>query len=483
MEPTLTSSPTPGPYAGWTREALIQRLEQLEQGSTGAAPASTTTPTVTTPQAQIAAPQETIQTPSTLSKSFDFTRHARRKIAIKFCYSGWEYGGLAFQSGPTPLPTVENVMFDAMAKARLVDPESGFEGCEWDRCGRTDRGVSAGGQVVSLWVRSALGIDQIEGACSPPAASPTTTTTTAKEEFDYVYTMNRILPPTIRVIAWSPVSATFSARFSCRYRHYKYFFLSDNLSIPLMQDAADRLIGEHDFRNMCKIDPAKQITVFKRRVISAHLEQLDNGLYVFNLVGSAFLYHQVRNIMAVLFMVGSGLENPSIVTKLMNIEDGDEPMREGDKADEQGQAYPTLPRRPEYQMADGLPLMLWECGYDPSELSWRTCGSVNGETNPDLFNQMQAIHSRSRILAALDQHFALSVAAHHAKPPSPFPLVNGLADLPRDGQPLLYPLGGGTFRRVLKYVPVLERNRGTPAEEQNERWRRNKASRKLEESS
>ena len=480
MEPTLTSSPTHGLYAGWTREALIQRLEQLEQAS-GVTPGST--PPAVTPPAPIAAPHAAIPTPSTPSKSFDFTRHARRKIAIKFCYSGWEYGGLAFQSGPTPLPTVENVMFDAMAKARLVDPEAGFEGCEWDRCGRTDRGVSAGGQVVSLWIRSALGVDQIEGASSPPSASPTTMTTTAKEEFDYVYTMNRILPPTIRVIAWSPVASTFSARFSCRYRHYKYLFAPDNLSIPLMQDAASRLVGEHDFRNMCKIDPAKQITVFKRRVISAHLEQLDDGLYVFNLVGSAFLYHQVRNIMAVLFMVGSGLEKPSIVTKLMNVEDGDEPMREEDRADEEGQAYLALPRRPDYQMADGLPLMLWECGYDPSELSWRTCGSVNGETNPDLYNQMQAIHSRSRILAALDQHFALSVAAHHAKPLSPFPLANGLADLPRDGQPLLYPLGGGTFKRVLKYVPVMQRKRGTPAEEQNERWRRNKGSRKLDESS
>ena len=40
-------------------------------------------------------------------KKFEFSRHSRRKIALKFCYSGWEYGGLAFQIGPAPLPAVE----------------------------------------------------------------------------------------------------------------------------------------------------------------------------------------------------------------------------------------------------------------------------------------------------------------------------------------------------------------------------------------
>ena len=37
--------------------------------------------------------------------------------------------------------------------------------------------------------------------------------------------LNRVLPFDIRVLAWAPVDADFSARFSCAGRVYKYFFL------------------------------------------------------------------------------------------------------------------------------------------------------------------------------------------------------------------------------------------------------------------
>ncbi|OJA14517.1 hypothetical protein AZE42_14105, partial [Rhizopogon vesiculosus] len=75
-----------------------------------------------------------------------------------------------------------------------------------------------------------------------------------------------------------------------------------------MQSAATRLIGEHDFRNLCKLDPGKQITNFRRCVMRAQINPVDsdgdgeNQVYVFDLMGSAFLYHQVRHIMAVLFL-------------------------------------------------------------------------------------------------------------------------------------------------------------------------------------
>ena len=90
-------------YETWTREDLIARLNQLEPG---------------TPKPKSKAPEKIP------NKPFDFSSHPTRKIAVKFCYSGWEYNGLAFQDLPTPLPTVEGVLFDAFAKTRLVDPYS-----------------------------------------------------------------------------------------------------------------------------------------------------------------------------------------------------------------------------------------------------------------------------------------------------------------------------------------------------------------------
>ena len=326
-------SPTPACYEGWTREELIARLTKLER------------------------PKHPTRNSHLPQKTFDFSKYPRRKIALKFCYSGWEYNGLASQSDPTPLPTVEQVLFDAFAHTRLVDPDGGFEGCEWERCGRTDRGVSAAGQVVSLFVRSALsGGDEAEvktedkrpdvsvdsGAASSefPAfgtdlnlmgnlveslAAPEASLRSSKSkcELAFVAILNRMLPPTIRVLAWSPVSPDFSARFSCQRRHYKYFFSPRGLDLSLMRNAAARLIGEHDFRNLCKLDPAKQITNFKRTILHAsitHVSSTDNeedeSIYVFDLLGTAFLYHQVRHIMAVLFLVGTGLEHPSVISSL-----------------------------------------------------------------------------------------------------------------------------------------------------------------------
>lgn len=489
-------TPTSGTkYDSWSREDLIARLVQIEQAKFRPIP-KPDRPT---------ASASTSTTPKPPPKPFDFTTQPRRKIALKFCYSGWEYGGLAYQNVPTPLPTVEGVMFDAFAKARLIDPEGGMVGCGWEKCGRTDRGVSAAGQVISLWVRSALkdgsgsSSEVTKEAKEEEAKQPealldsedpfpsfelsdetpqntSTSTTKPTYEHDYLTILNRILPPTIRILAWSPVKPTFSARYACTYRHYKYFFSNhDNtLDIPLIQNAANRLVGEHDFRNLCKLDPAKQITNFTRRIIRAEIEEVNNvkGMYVLNLVGSAFLYHQVRHIMSILLLVGTGLEHPSVVSSLLNVSPSASPTHSNDPKLE------VVDRKPEYQMADALPLMLWECGYPPDELDWRTNSSYGTSKSfgvdgmgSELYHQMQSIWNRSQIYTVLDQHFMEASAQHH---PIPTPELKA-----REGM-LNVPLGGGTFKRTNKYVEVLKRSRIEHYEVTNERWRLGKGARKEE---
>ncbi|KAG1775634.1 pseudouridine synthase [Suillus placidus] len=418
-------------YESWSKDELIARLRELEAKKHANASHS----------------------PVASKKPFHFSSHPKRKIAIKFCYSGWEYNGLAYQNGPTPLPTVEDVLFKAFVKARLVDETGGLDSCGWEKCGRTDRGVSAAGQVVSLW--------------------PST-----KHELSYVSILNRLLPPTIRVLAWSPISPDFSARFNCKHRHYKYFFTSHGLDIPLMQSAAKRLIGEHDFRNLCKLDPGKQITNFHRCVMRAQINPVspesdgDKRVYVFDLVGSAFLYHQVRHIMAVLFLVGTGLEQPSIISALMNVFPA-----ESDSSPES--QLPLVDRKPEYQMADALPLMLWDCAYADSDVTWQTDddGTESG-TGSDLYHQLHSIHQRSLIHTVLDEHFLTAVTQYHSPPPQYFPFSQtGLTPhtLPRSNlgrEPVLgVPLGAGTYKRSAKYVPLLERKRLDHVDVANERWR------------
>ncbi|KIK94175.1 hypothetical protein PAXRUDRAFT_828258 [Paxillus rubicundulus Ve08.2h10] len=498
-------------YATWSKEELIARLTELELRVKGS------------PKYRNAK-----RDPSpTGGRTFHFKDHPLRKIAVKFCYSGWEYNGLAYQIDPTPLPTVEEVLFQAFAKARLVDPEAGLDGCGWERCGRTDVGVSAAGQVVSLWVRSALPangsappVERLSGpdaaatepfeqslATDPPDAtsdadngdlefpllgiideppSNSSAPPPRTEELHYVSILNRVLPPTIRVLAWSPVSPGFSARFNCRHRHYKYFFTSHDLDVSLMQQAANYLIGQHDFRNLSKLDPAKQIKDFHRCIMKAEISPVsgegDNTMYVLDLMGSAFLYHQVRHIMAILFLVGTGLEPPSVISTLMNVD--------GTESSSSRSPVPIVDRKPEYQMADGLSLMLWDCAFTDSDVRWQTddaCGGGEAGSGTGLYRQLHSVHQRSLVHTTLEAHFLAAAARYHPPPPQHFPFsqtglttstIQSLADT--EPAVLAVPLGGGTYRRGVKYIPLLSRKRLDHVDVANERWRNGKGSRRGE---
>ncbi|KAA1133805.1 tRNA pseudouridine synthase 3 [Puccinia graminis f. sp. tritici] len=104
----------------------------------------------------------------------------------------------------------------------------------------------------------------------------------AEEELQYNTIINSILPNSVRVLAWLPVHHDFDTRFSCQARHYKYFFSlykspqAPGLDIEAMKWAAHRLIGEHDFHNFFKIDPSKQLTHFRRKILSAEIKPVLN---------------------------------------------------------------------------------------------------------------------------------------------------------------------------------------------------------------
>ncbi|GBE87086.1 tRNA pseudouridine(38/39) synthase [Sparassis crispa] len=514
----MQSSPSAAStYDSWTREELIARLRQID----------------TTIHRQPAHRRSPTRPP----KQFDYAAQPRRKIALKFTYDGSHYSGLEFQKTPSPLPTVESVLFDALVRTRLVDPKGGFTGCGWEKCGRTDRGVSAAGQVVSFWVRSALPeflrpSDQdeqnkqdaasdmhdanenveavydvdgaLEGASDGPGLEgdfqlmadwdePRNTSQSSVPpkpctELHYISSLNNVLPPTIRIIAWSPVSDEFSARFSCRYRHYKYFFDPKGLDVSAMRDATQCFVGEHDFRNFCKIDASKQLTSFVRNVLSAEINVVNDSVYVLDLVGASFLYNQVRHIMAILFLVGTGMERPLVVNALFNTDAANPlPAAKGGEA-----APPVVPSKPGYQIADPLPLMLWECGYDETAVRWRADAqddetAVDGQRSysNNLIQMLQSLHQRSVIHATLDAHFLRAASRYHSAPPQYFPVSHPRSSPILPGTVLRFPIGAGALRQEGNYVPLLQRPRAATAEEINEKWKANKdaktASRRIDE--
>ncbi|CAI9609852.1 unnamed protein product [Staurois parvus] len=168
--------------------------------------------------------------------------------------------------------------------------------------------------------------------------------------------LNRVLPADIRVLSWAVVPSTFSARFSCRSRTYRYSFPRAELDVEAMDRAARMLEGTHDFRNLCKMDVANGVMNFIRTVLSARVEPVpdvpgEDGpfqLYHLQIKGLAFLYHQVRCIMGVLFLIGQGKEEPEVIKELLNVEKN--------------------PCKPQYNMAVEFPLVLYDCQFD--EVDW-----------------------------------------------------------------------------------------------------------------
>lgn len=84
-------------------------------------------------------------------KDINFDKQPSVKLALKFAYLGMNYKGLVVQSNIEE--TVENKIFEAMKKIFLIDPEGDMFKLRYTRCGRTDKGVSALGNVCSLFVR------------------------------------------------------------------------------------------------------------------------------------------------------------------------------------------------------------------------------------------------------------------------------------------------------------------------------------------
>ncbi|KAJ3370589.1 tRNA pseudouridine synthase 3 [Allomyces arbusculus] len=330
-------------YQAWSKDALIARIRELEaKTTTNSARVSTTNPS--TPA------HKSSRKSSKANRAFDFSKHPTRRIVLKLAYFGWNYQGLAAQLHTTN--TVEHHLFEALTTAKLV---ADIKDADYARCGRTDKGVSATGNAVSLNVRSKV-------------RNP------GDEELPYLTIINRLLPPHIRVLAWAPVPDDFSARFSCAHRTYKYFFPALGLDIAKMREAASYFLGTHDFRNFCKIDPSKPVRNYERTVLAATIEPVHEGVtsgygdpaappsalplpsdfYTLTIRGTAFLWHQIRCMTYILLMVGQGLEPPTIVRDLLDVA--------------------AHPAKPQYDLAPEFPLVLWDCAYP--QVEWQYADSV-----------------------------------------------------------------------------------------------------------
>ncbi|GMT13392.1 hypothetical protein PFISCL1PPCAC_4689, partial [Pristionchus fissidentatus] len=326
-------------------------------------------------------------------RPFDFAAHPKRKIALRFFYYGWKFDGLVQQNNTEN--TVEKHLMDALIKTRLIEnPDE----CDLSRCGRTDKGVSAFKQVAALVVRSST-ID--DTSFWSPDSSEETREKYSKEaeELPYLKMLNGVLPSSIRVTAWAKVPLSFSARHACSSRIYKYSLPRANYALCKMRAAAALLVGHHDFRNFCQIDmnAARVEMSYVREIVSVTVDEIRPStphsrydLLELTVVGTGFLWHQIRFIVGVLHEIGLGNEDPSLVSSLLDVS--------------------LTPRRPVYQMAVDSPLCLFDCKFEREgqAVQWTTAEEKVFEKN---FSHLQREWAEAATRARLLENMMRELAA------------------------------------------------------------------------
>ncbi len=206
----------------------------------------------------------------------------RMKLTLE--YDGTGFRGWARQPGAR---TVEGEV-----RASL---DASF--ARWDGlavAGRTDAGVHATGQVVSLEVEGGPPVDRVPEA------------------------LNAVLPGDVAVVAAGEAEPGFHARFSATGRTYRYVVLARRERSPLrarrslwwprpvdeeaLATSAALLPGEHDFR---AFTPAQtQHAVFRREIRAAAWERRDDELH-FTVTADSFLRHMVRTLVGTMLERGA----------------------------------------------------------------------------------------------------------------------------------------------------------------------------------
>lgn len=197
------------------------------------------------------------------------------RVKLTLEYDGAGFRGWAVQPG---LRTVEGVLRGALER---VYPRWG----ELAVAGRTDTGVHALGQVASV---------EIDGG--PPVER-------AAEA------LNSELPDDVAVTAVEAAAHDFHARHSALARSYRYrvyrrrspspfeagrsWWYPRSLDEERLAEAADLLLGEHDFRAFTPTET--QHRFFVRNVESAAWHRRDAALE-FEITADSFLRHMVRTL-------------------------------------------------------------------------------------------------------------------------------------------------------------------------------------------
>ena len=232
---------------------------------------------------------------------------------LTLAYDGTPYFGWQVQPG---LATVQGTVADAIhgiTRERVLPQGSG----------RTDTGVHALGQVASFALETPI----------PPES--------------FRRALNRRLPGSIRVVSAEHAPEDFHARHWAVAKTYEYrvFPLHERpwvegeerdericpptlapfcwacpwaLELAALNQAAEQVVGEHDFTSFAASDPRGSNPVLTpvRRVWSSRWTAEGETL-VYRVRGSGFLHHMVRNLVGTFVLAGSGRISPKAMGPML----------------------------------------------------------------------------------------------------------------------------------------------------------------------
>jgi len=182
--------------------------------------------------------------------------------------------------------------------------------------GRTDAGAHAEGQVVSFHTETRISPQRLVGA------------------------LNARLPDDVAVVSAESVPDDFHARYSARWRRYRYRYLDrpsrpalerdrcwhvrGPLDVDAMSVAARALVGRHDWTSFCSASEPPDARV--REMRSARVVR--HGEFVeLELVAEGFLRGLARGIAGALAEVGRGRRPPEWVGSVLRARDRREAAR------------------------------------------------------------------------------------------------------------------------------------------------------------
>lgn len=175
--------------------------------------------------------------------------------------------------------------------------------------GRTDAGVHAMGQVVSF--------------VSPRTMPPTA----------FQHGMRHYLPSSIAVLAASIAADDFDARFSASGKLYRYQIWNAPVRSPLqqathwhvrfpldrqaMQEAAQHLVGRHDFASFRAANCERKTTVRTLHRVELRVPVAEEPALHIEVEGTAFLKYMVRNLVGTLVEVGKRRMKPARMAEVL----------------------------------------------------------------------------------------------------------------------------------------------------------------------